>query len=66
MRNDNVSVLIPELVVSSQGGALHGPSDQASQRGGIVQVGGENPGGRTEGHACHRANARQTRLRPPC
>lgn len=69
IRQHDVSEMLtsnPKAWCVSQGGALHGPGDQASQHGGIVQMGGENPSGRTKGHARHRANARQAGLRPPC
>ena len=49
-----------------QGGEVHRPGDQAGQRGGPVQVGGQDAHGRAAGHAGHCPHASQTGLRPPC
>lgn len=49
-----------------QGGEVHRPGNQARQCWGLVQVGGEDSGGRREGHGCHSPHAVQTGIRPPC
>lgn len=58
--NSSVFVFCP------QGGEVHRPGNQARQCGGLVQVGGEDSGGRREGHGCHSPHAVQTGIRPPC
>lgn len=53
------------LRLFAQGGEVHRPGHQARQCGGLVQVGGEDPRRRGEGHGRHRPHAVQTGLRPP-
>lgn len=53
------------LCLFAQGGEVHRPGNQARQCGGLVQVGGEDPRRRGEGHGRHRPHAFQTGLRPP-